>query len=190
MIMVVLPSGILKLLTICARVPVGKTSAAPGSSLSPSRCAIIPTYLGSSVMLRIRRRLLSRPAVIGATTPGKMTVFLNGRMASSSGKSVELISTSSSEVINGINSVLSLIISLSDKLSIIQCNIFPTALKMQSRCHLKVKKRPLSRGPFIWFKGCAEIYCSKNPRLIPSFNVKHPSMVFLTPVFASRYSAV
>ena len=122
MMIVVLPSGILKLLTICAIVPVGNTSPSPGSSVSPSFWAIIPTNFGSSVMLRIKRKLLSRPAVMGATTPGKITVFLSGRIGNNSGSCSWLISASSSEVINGINSVFSFIISLNDKLSIIFCS--------------------------------------------------------------------
>ena len=62
-------------------------------------------------------QVLSRPAVIGATTPGKMTVLRKGRMGSSSAIGHPLF-TSSSEVINGINSVFSSIISLNDNLSI------------------------------------------------------------------------
>ena len=47
---------------------------------------------------------LSLPAVIGITTPGNKTVFRKGKMAISSGKASLFISSSSSGVINGINS--------------------------------------------------------------------------------------
>ena len=59
---------------------------------------------------------LSLPAVMGITTPGKRTVFLKGRMATSSGNSSFLSASSSSVVSKGISSA-SVSISPSVKLS-------------------------------------------------------------------------
>ena len=55
-------------------------------------------------------------AVIGITTPGNKTVFLNGKIGIESGKSSFFRASSSSVVNNGINSA-SDSTSLSDKLS-------------------------------------------------------------------------
>ena len=60
---------------------------------------------------------LSLPAVIGITTPGNSTVFLNGKIGKTSGISSLLIISSSSGVINGINSESSFRIFDRDKLS-------------------------------------------------------------------------
>ena len=47
---------------------------------------------------------LSLPALIGITTPGKRTVFVNGNIGNTSGRFSFSRASSSSEVINGINS--------------------------------------------------------------------------------------
>ena len=62
---------------------------------------------------------LSLDAVIGITTPGNKTVFLNERIGKVNGSSSLLISNSSSGVISGINSAFSSI-SWADKLSILK----------------------------------------------------------------------
>ena len=59
---------------------------------------------------------LSRPAVIGITTPGKSTVFRNGKIANESGNNSFFITSSSSVVIKGISSEFSSK-SCNDKLS-------------------------------------------------------------------------
>ena len=59
---------------------------------------------------------LSRPAVIGITTPGNKTVFLKGKIGTISGKDSLSNASSSSVVIRGIKSA-SDSISRSDKLS-------------------------------------------------------------------------
>ena len=59
---------------------------------------------------------LSRPAVMGITTPGKRTVFFRGSIGTCSGRASLLSCSSSSEVISGINSA-SDSISWGDKLS-------------------------------------------------------------------------
>ena len=60
---------------------------------------------------------LSRPAVIGITTPGNKTVFRNGKIGTTSGSDSLSKASSSSVVIKGIKSA-SDSISCSDKLSI------------------------------------------------------------------------
>src|ERR1044072_57203 len=55
----------------------------------------------------MRRMDLSRPTVIGITTPGKRTVLRRGSMGNSSGMTSLFICSSSSLLINGINSVSS-----------------------------------------------------------------------------------
>ena len=50
---------------------------------------------------------LSRPAVIGITTPGNNTVFLRESMGKESGSVSFFITSSSSVVISGINSEFS-----------------------------------------------------------------------------------
>ena len=47
---------------------------------------------------------MSRPTVIGMTTPGNKTLFLSGRIGKFSGKSCLLTVSSSSAVVKGINS--------------------------------------------------------------------------------------
>ena len=61
---------------------------------------------------------LSRPAVIGITTPGNKTVFRSGNIGNDSGSFSLNISSSSSEDNNGINSA-SESNSCADKLSIV-----------------------------------------------------------------------
>ncbi len=61
---------------------------------------------------------LSRPAVIGITTPGNKTVFRIGKIGRISGISSLFIFSSSSGVINGINSASWSKACCSDKLSI------------------------------------------------------------------------
>jgi hypothetical protein len=52
---------------------------------------------------------LSLPTVMGITTPGNNTVFLRGKIDSISGVSSEFITSSSSDVSKGKNSVSSFI---------------------------------------------------------------------------------
>jgi len=55
----------------------------------------------------MRRIDLSRPTVIGITTPGNKTVFLSGKIGKTGGTSSEFIISSSSAESNGMNSVSS-----------------------------------------------------------------------------------
>ena len=61
---------------------------------------IFPSALASLINLMD----LSRPAVIGITTPGNKTIFRNGKIANVSGNASLFISSSSSGVNNGIKS--------------------------------------------------------------------------------------
>ena len=107
MIMVVLPSGIFKTLSILATVPVLKISFAVGSSIFSSFCETTPITLFPLFASLISFIDLSLPAVIGMTTPGNKTVLRNGNIGSVSGSASLLIFASSSGVIKGINSEFS-----------------------------------------------------------------------------------
>ena len=104
-IIVLLPSGILSILTICATVPTSNKSLYFGSSTLVSFCDTTPIILFPLLASWISLILLSLPNVIGITTPGNKTLFLKGRIGNFSGTSSKFIRSSSSEDINGINSV-------------------------------------------------------------------------------------
>jgi hypothetical protein len=57
---------------------------------------------------------LSRPAVIGITTPGNSTMFRNGKIGSESGNSSLIISSSSSESTTVLIQLLSHILVVTD----------------------------------------------------------------------------
>ena len=77
---VVLPSGMRSILRMRARVPIRCRSSGPGSSTEMSRWDMTPMVLVLLLASRIRRMDLSRPTVMGMTTPGKRTVLRSGRM--------------------------------------------------------------------------------------------------------------
>ena len=76
---------------------------------------------------------LSRPAVIGITTPGNKTILRKGKIGKDSGNSSLFISSSSSGVNNGINSA-SESNSWSDRLSIVSILWFDIKYN-KSFCH-------------------------------------------------------
>ena len=116
MITVVFPSGILKTFRILATVPVVFISSIPGSSFPSTFCETTPIILFPLFVSFINLMDLSRPAVIGTTTPGNKTVFRRGKIGRISGNSSLSIASSSSKVIKGINSASSCR-SCNDKLS-------------------------------------------------------------------------
>jgi hypothetical protein len=85
--------------------------------------------------------LRSRPTVMGITTPGNSTVLRKGRMGSSGGVFSAFINSSSSAVINGINSVsFSFSITSEEKrgLSFINISLMQRVAKVsvsKIRCH-------------------------------------------------------
>ena len=87
-ITVVPPSGILINLTILATVPIFSISVIPGSSTPLSFCATTPINLSALYASFTAFILLSRPTVMGSTTPGKSTVLRSGITGNSSGISV------------------------------------------------------------------------------------------------------
>ena len=103
--MVLLPSGIFNILTICATVPTWYKSLYLGSSTLGSICETTPMILFPLLASWISFILLSLPSVIGITTPGNKTLFLSGRIGNFLGTSSKYILSSSSDDINGINSV-------------------------------------------------------------------------------------
>ena len=109
MMMVVPPSGILISFTILATVPIFSRSLTVGSSMLLSFCATTPTNLSDLYESDTALMLLSRPTVMGITTPGNNTVFLSGRMGNSSGIGCgsDPASSSSFKGMIGMNSISS-----------------------------------------------------------------------------------
>ena len=103
-ITVVLPSGILSNRTIWATVPTVCTSENSGSSTSWFFWATTPIIRSSLLAFWTNLIDLSRPTVIGITTPGNKTLLRNGRIGISFGNSALFIVSSSSWVISGIKS--------------------------------------------------------------------------------------
>jgi hypothetical protein len=128
---VVLPSGIFKTRSIRATVPKVFISFASGSSTPSAFWETTPITLDPLFASFISLIDLSLPAVIGITTPGNKTVLRSGNIASKSGNCSLLIASSSSGVINGINSASSFN-SWNDKLSI--SIIFDLAIVLFSHC--------------------------------------------------------
>ena len=75
-----LPSGISKTRTMSAITPVVYKSSKTGSSVSISFWQTTPIKLFLCTASLIRRIDLGRPIITGKATPGKSTIFLNGRM--------------------------------------------------------------------------------------------------------------
>ena len=113
---VVLPSGIWSTLRMRATVPISYTSSTEGASTEASRCATTPIVLLPWLAALIRAIEVSRPAVIGMTTPGNKTVLRRGKIGKVSGTSSRSISSSSSGESSGMSSASSSI-EWADKLS-------------------------------------------------------------------------
>ena len=107
--MVVPPSGILISFTILATVPILQRSLGSGSSILASFCARTPISLSNLYASFTALMLLSRPTVMGNTTPGNKTVLRNGKMGSVSGITIFLSCSLSFSLIGmmGIKSVSS-----------------------------------------------------------------------------------
>ena len=103
-IIVVFPSGILRTLRIFATVPRWYISSIPGLSVDFFFWATTPISLFDLLASWISFIDLSLPALIGITTPGNRTVLIRGRIGSTSGNFSFSRASSSSDVINGINS--------------------------------------------------------------------------------------
>ena len=95
-ITVMLPSGNFNVFRILATVPNRYTSFPPGTSTSSFSCATTPIVLFPSKASLINLIDLSRPAVIGITTPGNNTMLRKGNILSSVGISSLFIASSSS----------------------------------------------------------------------------------------------
>ena len=124
-IIVKLPSGICRTLNILATVPILFMSDWVGFETLPSFWETTPINLSPEFAFLINLTDLSLVAVIGITTPGNKTVFLNGRIGRVSGILSLEIASSSSDVIKGINSDSSSIgsreIELKSKILLIGC---------------------------------------------------------------------
>ncbi len=110
---------------IKATVPILFSSSKLGSSILSSFCETTPIILSDLYASLINLMDLSRPTVIGITTPGNKTVFRKGNIESTSGMFSEFICSSSSLVNKGIKSL-----SRSSSMMLFSCRLLNSKLSL------------------------------------------------------------